>query len=484
MEKLLTKKNIIIFVGLLTLWRIFLNATLALHPDEAYYWLWSRFPALSYYDHPPMVAYFIKLTTLFSLGEFWVRFSGIAVSLVLSVLAWLLSKQFFDNREDLAAASVFALNVYPVTMTGSIIITPDAPAFLFWGFCVYLYWQVFRAGRPVYWYLSGLSLGLGLLSKYTVVLLVPLVILFMLLTEERKWFKTVHPYLSGLLALIVFAPVLLWNLGHEWISFKFQLGHGLGGQAWKFSNLIEYTGGQLLVASPFVWLAGIPVLVVFLFKKKKEYLYISLTSLPIIIFFGYASLKKTSEANWPALAYFSFTFAFTWLLYSGSKLKKILWSLSVIFCVILSLLATVHARFGVIPLERFSKDLAKTDATNWFYGYRELGEEIKKYSGTSFVVTPSHQLSAEIIYYTGSAFPAGIDEKITRFSQFNYWNNLKDMEGKDGLYIYADGDATGPYETYFGSMGGESRIEISRKNFPIRTYHIVKAKALKPGFVK
>ena len=76
MDHLLTRRGAILFVGILALWRLYLSSQLQLHPDEAYYWLWSHRLDLSYFDHPPMVAYFIWLTTRFSETELWVRLSG------------------------------------------------------------------------------------------------------------------------------------------------------------------------------------------------------------------------------------------------------------------------------------------------------------------------------------------------------------------------------------------------------------------------
>ena len=81
MTKIFNLKNTIIFVFFSVLWKLFISS-LPLHSDEAYYWLWSKKLGLSYYDHSPMVAYFIKLTTLFSDSEFCVRFSSIIVTQV------------------------------------------------------------------------------------------------------------------------------------------------------------------------------------------------------------------------------------------------------------------------------------------------------------------------------------------------------------------------------------------------------------------
>ena len=104
-QKIFNKTSAVIFVTLTTFWRAFLSATLQLHPDEAYYWLWSRRLDFGYYDHSPMIAYFIKFTTLFSQSEFCVRLSGVIGLLILSYLCWKLALELFNN-ETVAAASV------------------------------------------------------------------------------------------------------------------------------------------------------------------------------------------------------------------------------------------------------------------------------------------------------------------------------------------------------------------------------------------
>ena len=226
--RFLNKPFAISFVLALTLWRAYTAATLPLHPDEAYYWLWSRHLALSYFDHPPMIAYFIKLATLFSQAELWVRLSGLFVSGACSIFVWLLAKDIFE-RKDIAAASVILLNVYPVAMAGSIIMSPDVPAFLFWTASLWAFWRIIKTNRAVWWYILGATFGAALLSKYTCVLLAPALLAYLFFTEDRKWLATAHPYMAIFISLLMFSPVLIWNYSHQWVSFAFQLSHGLGG---------------------------------------------------------------------------------------------------------------------------------------------------------------------------------------------------------------------------------------------------------------
>jgi len=473
MEKLFNKRNTIIFVGVLTLWRLYLSAGLQLHPDEAYYWLWSRHLDIGYFDHSPLVAYFIWLTTLFSNSELWVRLSGTIVSLIISLLTWKLALQLFGSVR-IAAGSVMLFNVYPLTMLGLIVITPDIPVFLFWSLSVYIFWQIIQSKKTWLWYALGLSFGLALLSKYTAILLVPCLFIYLLLTEDRRWLKTFYPYVSLLTGLLCFLPVVYWNSRHDWVSFAFQLEHGLGGQSYSLGRVAEYFGGQLLVAGPIAPLLGIYAGAAFLFRKNKAQLYLILTALPIILIFGFSSIKKLAGPNWPVFAYFTLSILVTkYFLDSDSKIRRSLWYTALFASLFVSAIVTLHARFSVIPLARFSNEWAVADATNQFYGWRELGAELKKYPAMEFAVTPSHQLSAEIIYYTNEEIFAQADEKAARPSQFNLWHWPNGLKGKNGFYVWAEGDTTGPYREYFTSTAGIDTLTVYRGGIPVRSFRII-----------
>jgi 4-amino-4-deoxy-L-arabinose transferase-like glycosyltransferase len=472
METAFTKRNTIIIVGLLILWKMYLSATLQLHPDEAYYWMWSRHLDFGYFDHAPLIAYAIRLTTLLSQQELWVRFTGILGALVTSVIAWVLTMQLFHDRK-IASASVIMLNVLPINLAGTLLITPDVPAFLFWGLTIYFYWQIVATGKVRYWYFMGCAFGLSLLSKYTGVLIAPCLFLFMLVTDERRWFKTIHPYLAFILGCAFFLPVLYWNSEHRWISFAYQLGHGLGGAHYSLGKVLTYVGGQMLVASPFIWLLGAYASVLYLFQKNKEKLFLSLTSLPIILFFAYSSLKNSAQANWPMCAYFTFSILASHYLLKGGRLKRRLWVGAVLFSILLCLIAMLHARFGVLPLERISQSAAEADATQWFYGWRELGEELEKDQSVKFAIAESHQVGAEISYYTKERIFAYVDYNNTKANQFNLWTFPEELKDKKGAAVSIEGHSVLPYSKYFMHIGNTSSLPVKRKDLVIRTYHIV-----------
>jgi undecaprenyl-diphosphatase len=379
-------------------------------------------------------------------------------------------------NEEIAAASTMLLNIYPLTMAGTLIITPDVPTFMFFGLSVYTGWMAIKSDNVSWWYWTGLFYGLSMASKYTAVMFGPLFLLFIIISGERKRLLSIHPYLALVLSAVVFSPVLFWNMDHGWISFKFQLGHGLGGESYSLSRMLEFVGSQLLVVSPFVFIPGIIAVFIHLFSKSREKTYLSVMCVPIILFFTYSSLKKHAEANWTALAYFTFTVSLCQHMLSGSRMKRVLFLLVFLSAFGMSMLATVHTRFGVLNLSRFSKNLAETDATNWFYGYRKLGAEIAAFGNPAFIMTTSHQLSAEITYYTHGIFPVLVDEKVTRPSQYNLWKK-PDIAGKDGLYIFSNYDASGDYHSYFSSIIGIKKVEVFRNGFMVRVYTMIFGKS-------
>lgn len=477
MEKIFNQRNTIIFVGVLSLWRLYLSAELQLHPDEAYYWMWSKHLDVAYFDHSPLVAYFIWISTRFSDAELWVRLSGTLVTLLSSYFMWKLSLQIFSSSR-VAAGSVMIFNTYPMTMLGLIVITPDIPVFLFWSISVYIFWQIIQSKQTWLWYLLGVSFGFALLSKYTAILLLPTIFIYLVLTEDRRWLQTCHPYLALLIGLLFFLPVVYWNISHDWLSFEFQLDHGLNGQGYSISRVTEYIGGQLFLTGPVVWLLGVYAALAGLFRKNKGVLFLILTSLPIIFFFGLSSFRKVAAPNWPVFAYFSFSIVVTkYFLDSSSKIRRSLWYSALFVSLSISVILTLHTRFSVIPLASFSKELAVTDATNQFYGWRELGTELGKYPDMKFSLTPSHQLAAEIAYYTDEKLFVQTDKRATRLSQFNLWPWPTGYKGKNGFYIWDEGGAVGPYGEYFDSTTGINTLTIYRGGVPVRSFHIVQGKS-------
>lgn len=195
--------------------------------EEAYYFQYANHLDFSYLDHPPMVALLIKLTTsLFGLSEWAVRISALFCWFGTALYSMKLTQSIAPKTGRYA---LLLLCVLPFFMFESVIITPDAPLLLCWSALLYYLHQALVCERNKAWYYAGIALGLGLLSKYTIVLLVPATLIFLLIVpEKRRWFLRYQPYLATLLALLIFTPVIYWNARHGWASFLFQTSRRVG----------------------------------------------------------------------------------------------------------------------------------------------------------------------------------------------------------------------------------------------------------------
>ena len=229
-----------------------------LFPEEAYYWLYARHLDIGYLDHPPMVAWLINFGTMvFGHGEFGVRIFAFLCHLVTCFFVFRLTTLCFDRRAAWTAMAM--LQVLPFFFMTGFIMTPDAPLTACWAGALYFLARVFFQENGRAWLGLGVCLGLGILSKYTIALIVPATLLFMALDPpSRRWFRHGAPYGAVLLSVVIFAPVLIWNAQHDWASFAYQ-GADRFAAPRRFSTH-ELLGSVLAVLTPVVLLLAIRVL--------------------------------------------------------------------------------------------------------------------------------------------------------------------------------------------------------------------------------
>jgi dolichol-phosphate mannosyltransferase len=191
-------------------------------PEEAYYWIYSRHLASGYLDHPPMVAWLIGLgTTAFGASQFGVRVSALFCAAATAFFTYRLTRNLFDASSALLA--MVLSQVLPFCFAAGMVMTPDTPLIAAWAAELYFLERALVAGRSSAWWGAGLSMGIGLLAKYTIGLLAPAALLFILLDpRSRRWLLRWEPYAAALLALVIFSPVIAWNAQNEWVSFAFQ----------------------------------------------------------------------------------------------------------------------------------------------------------------------------------------------------------------------------------------------------------------------
>jgi dolichyl-phosphate-mannose-protein mannosyltransferase len=292
--------------------RLIIGAVTPLFPDEAYYWDWSRHLATGYFDHPPAIAWLIRAGTMIA-GDtpLGVRLGpGIAATCGALFLA-LAARRIGGDRAALLASVVFA--AMPLSAAGLVIATPDAPLLACVAAMVYSIARALEhvprsSGSLVWWSVAGVSLGLGVTSKYTAVL-VPLGVFVALLSSSHRELRPrllePGPYVATVVGVLVFSPVILWNATHHWASFAFQLRHGFGAAAGStMGRELEFIGGQAGLVSPILFV----LMVVAVMRGIKAPTSVVSRVLAVVVvvvfaFFMYSATKRRVEANWPAIAY-------------------------------------------------------------------------------------------------------------------------------------------------------------------------------------
>jgi 4-amino-4-deoxy-L-arabinose transferase-like glycosyltransferase len=275
--------------------RLMLVWGLDLYADEAYYWMWSRRPATGYFDHPPLVAWLIAVSSAVVPGELGVRLLFLACGGLAIVFAALVARELSDDPRAPGIAAVLAATSPILMLTGGLAL-PDAPVTAAYAGAT---WLVARArGRA--WIPAGVAVGIALLSKYTAALLAPALLLLVLLDRDlREELRTRWPWLGGGVAILVFLPNLAWNATHEWAAILFQIRHGLGSHA-TIRSFLEFVGGLLGGAG----VVALPLGIWQLARGRGSVsLRVAAATLVPIAVTAVSAFRGPVEANWGALVY-------------------------------------------------------------------------------------------------------------------------------------------------------------------------------------
>lgn len=295
---------VIALIAAMTAMRLLYAHLLDLRTDEAYYWTWSKESALSFLDHPPMIAWFIRFgTAIFGDSNLGVRFAGILAMLVTQLLlADIVRRVTHDVR-----AVVFALLMPEAALYYGLLMAKVSPDTAMIPFAVAMLWSLVRlseGGDARWWLTAGLFAGLAMLSKFTAVMLAPAVLAFALVPEwRRRWLLSPYPWAAVLIALVVFSPVLIWNAGHDWASFRFQFVRAVATHPVSFRTVGEFVGLQFglvgFVMLPVV-LSGV-TLTAWRGYRRREPVAILLSTAVLVpfLYFCWKSLTLRVGDTWP-----------------------------------------------------------------------------------------------------------------------------------------------------------------------------------------
>ena len=284
------RKTFILILGALALRFVFAAAT-GLGVDEAYTVATARVLALSTFDHPPLAWWLTHGAALvFGESDLALRAPFVLLFALTSWLMFVLTRRLFDAESGFYAT--LALNLSPVLgLTDASWILPDAPLLPAMLACAYALARVFfapdRRSAPLWWLLAGVYAGLAMLSKYHGVFLFAGAGLFLIADSRRRfWLATPWPYAAGLVALLIFSPVLVWNAQHQWVSLLFQGGRS-GAPHLNLVAPLALIGLQSLWLAPWIFFPLAALLIRSLWRgpaREKDFFLACLAAVPIILF--------------------------------------------------------------------------------------------------------------------------------------------------------------------------------------------------------
>jgi 4-amino-4-deoxy-L-arabinose transferase-like glycosyltransferase len=441
-------------IAAMTALRVIYASVTELRTDEAYYWTWSRENVLSFLDHPPAIAWFIRFgTAIFGDTNLGVRFAGIVAMLVTQLLlADIVRRVTHDFR-----AIVIAVLMPEAALYYGLLMAKVSPDVALIPFAVAMVWALVRlhqSGDGRWWLAAGVFAGLALLSKFTAVMLLPAVAAFLLVPDwRRRWLLSPYPWAAAAIAVVLFLPVLIWNAGHDWASFQFQLVRATATHELSLRTAGEFISLQFglvgFILLPVV-LSGLALTAWRGYRRGDAVAILLSTS--VLVPFGYFFWKSLSLRvgdTWPMfmwpVGFAAAAINITMLPregFSASMVKStIRWANAAIASGIVFVIC-VFLYYVVAPWNF----IGKNDPVGGEAGYRQVVDraqaELQK-TGASWIATTDYRTYSMLRWYFGDRVP------VIQINERNRYLGFRDpgmnlIRNHTGLYVGREPDNVSP----------------------------------------
>lgn len=278
---------------------LLIGGFIPLSTDEAHYALYGYYPALSYFDHPPLVGWLQAVAQVISEQEWALRLFPVLIHAAVSILLYRFSNRWYESNAP--RVGLLAVALYYTTIIGQIMgmgLMPDGPLILFALLTVNTTYELLKKDNWKYWLQLGLWLGLAGISKYTAITLAFSFVLVFLLQGQRQRLFSVKAIIAALLAMIMISPVLLWNYQHDWLSFHYQIDHGISNDDWQLIKALTYQAVLIASYGPFVYFMGLFAIWAALRQRMVITNVLLIFALPVLLLFSYAAGKGQSFPHW------------------------------------------------------------------------------------------------------------------------------------------------------------------------------------------
>jgi len=301
------------------------------------------------------------------------------------------------------------------------------------------------------------------------VLVYPGIFLYLLLhKEEWYWFKKKDFYLSFLISLLIFFPVIIWNMNHNWVSFAFQFlqRHNSGGGQLnlRFDNFIVFFLIQLIIVSPLLFISFFSTMFKNIHKKDVKIAFFY--GMPVFAVFQFSTLFTNFKVHWAAMAYIPFLII--WVKYT--KWKKFMMYFGIGLAIILSLFFYTQSLYPIIKIN------PGQDITTDMHGWDKVGQEVQEIYNNKdrddwFLFSNRYQVTSQLYFYLPEKnYVYSINKKI---EQYDFWSDEEVLIGKNGIFVTHTFYKVDPVKLYqFDKINLLKKIDILRAGQVCRTFYI------------
>ncbi|MFA7446905.1 MAG: glycosyltransferase family 39 protein [Weeksellaceae bacterium] len=428
------KKQIYLFIGISLLINLLQAFFTPISEDEAYYWLWSQNLDWGYFDHPPMVAWWVSLGYKLFQNELGVRLITVLLN----------SFSLFFWAQILNPKSINQIRLFAVITASTLVIqafgflsTPDAPLLFFTLFYLFSFKTFLEKNSLVSSLLLALSLAGLVYSKYHGIL----VIVFTLLPILKIWWKNPKLYFAVGLSILLYSPHILWLFQHDFIPIKYHFLDRSSDSEFEWQKPLIYLGIYFFGTAPF--LSYFVFQSLFKFKSKTPFQQ-SIWWLAVLpgIFFFISTFKDNVQPQWLMISFIAMALL-TYLYYAEKEKLKLLFILGITGVAVVILARISLATPGISPL----------------YKYKQFAESINQYDVNN-VVFEKYQEASVYNFYSPQKKVAVHRTIGNRKSQFSLWKLEERFHGKSVDFI-------SPWTSSDRSFkGGHKNYEYHIKNIP------------------
>jgi hypothetical protein len=235
------------------------NGQYGFHRDELATLDDARYLAWGYVAYPPVTPFIARVALeLFGPSLAGLRFFAALAQAAALVLTGLMARQLGGGRRAQIVATL-AVAVAPVSLAGGALFQYVSFDYLWWVAIAYLVIRLLKSEDARWWLAVGAMIGLGMMTKYTMVFLVAGVAAGVLFTPARRYLKSPWLWCGVAISLAIFLPNFVWQVRHGFISLDFL--SSIHARDIRIGRTRNFPIDQLLIAAnPFtilLWVAGL-----------------------------------------------------------------------------------------------------------------------------------------------------------------------------------------------------------------------------------